>query len=207
MCRLALMNKKGMETIDKMYGLDKFLGYLEAQLGGHGNGYIALTKKGQIIGGTKGVSVSVEEIAHEIKSDKYSEWFVFHTRLASIGSITTANCHPFWDKDLTAFLCANGTERSSEILRNKKDGETDTETVFKLGTENGENLLNKVKTLTAVYIGMQGDKLFAVRNNGSLDKVQFANGGIVLASSFPYGLREKAKQTNEFVVEFGDGER
>lgn len=207
MCRLALMNKKGMETMEKMYGLDKFFDYLEAQLGGHGNGYIALDKDGSIIGGAKGISMSTEEIADEIRTSENGEWFVFHTRLASMGSISSGNCHPFWDKNLTSFLCANGTERSAEILLNKKKGETDTETVFKLGNAEGENLMDKVKTLTAVYIGKQGNKLFAVRNYGELDGVEFDNGGIVLASSFPYGLREKAEQVEQFVVEFNDGKR
>lgn len=204
MCRLALMNKKGMRMLDKMYGLDKFLLYLEAQLGGHGNGYIALDKNGKIINGLKGVDVSTERIATEMLVEEKAEWLVFHTRLASMGSISTPNCHPFWNKNLTAFLCANGTERGVEVLLNKKAGETDTETVFKMGLANKDGLLAKVKTMTAVYIGKQDNKLFAVRNNGSLDKVEFADGGIVLASSFPYGLREKAKQENEFVVEFAN---
>lgn len=37
MCRLVLMNKQGEKEIQKRYGLDKFLKYLEKQFGGHGN--------------------------------------------------------------------------------------------------------------------------------------------------------------------------
>lgn len=202
MCRLALMNKKGMETLEKMYGLDKFFDYLEAQLGGHGNGYIMLDDKGEAVGGAKAVTLGTTEIADDMRTNEDAEWFVFHTRLASIGGISTKNCHPFWDKEATAFLCANGTERCKKVMDNKKVGETDTETVFELGTADGESLYNTVKGLTATYIGKHNNRMFAVRNLGSLEKVKFGNGGIVLASSFPYGLREKAERCDEFVVEF-----
>ena len=37
MCRVLLMNKQGEKEIEKIYGLDKYLKYLENQLGGHGN--------------------------------------------------------------------------------------------------------------------------------------------------------------------------
>ena len=36
MCRVILMNKQGEREIDKIYGLDQYLKYLEDQLGGHG---------------------------------------------------------------------------------------------------------------------------------------------------------------------------
>lgn len=202
MCRLSLMNRKGMERIEKEYGLELFFDYLEAQLGGHGNGYLAIDKHGNVVNGLKGVQVFTTKISKEMLACKEAEWFVFHTRLASMGAKTTSNCHPFWNEDLTAFLCANGTERTAEIYNNRVGNETDTETVFKLGIKNGASLYNKVKTLTAVYIGKQNNKLFAVRNLGALEKVEFPDGGIVLASSFPYGLRHKATVCDEFVVEF-----
>lgn len=37
MCRVLLMNKQGEKEIDKIYGLDRYLEYLENQMGGHGN--------------------------------------------------------------------------------------------------------------------------------------------------------------------------
>ena len=39
MCRLLLMNKQAEREIEDIYGLDKYLEYLEIQLGGDGNGY------------------------------------------------------------------------------------------------------------------------------------------------------------------------
>lgn len=42
--RVVLMNKQGEREIEKIYGLDKYLKYLEKQLGGHGN-RICIVKK------------------------------------------------------------------------------------------------------------------------------------------------------------------
>ena len=44
MCRVVLMNKQGEREIEKIYGLYKYLKYLENQLGGHGN-RICIVKK------------------------------------------------------------------------------------------------------------------------------------------------------------------
>lgn len=45
MCRLLLMNKQGEKEIDKIYGLDRYLKYLEKQLGGHGNRFCSNEKQ------------------------------------------------------------------------------------------------------------------------------------------------------------------
>ena len=54
MCRVLLMNKQAEKEIEKTYGLDRYLKYLEKQMGGHGNGF-ALMKNGKIIKLEKGV--------------------------------------------------------------------------------------------------------------------------------------------------------
>ena len=48
MCRVALMNKKGEKEIERIYGLTRYLKFLEKQFGGHGNGF-SLMKNGKII--------------------------------------------------------------------------------------------------------------------------------------------------------------
>lgn len=47
MCRLILMNKKGEKEIEKRYGIQNFLNYLEKSFGGDGNGY-ALMKNNKV---------------------------------------------------------------------------------------------------------------------------------------------------------------
>ena len=63
MCRVLLMNKQGEKEIEKTYGLDKYLKYLEKQMGGHGNGF-ALMKNGKIIKLEKGVNLEKNAVLH-----------------------------------------------------------------------------------------------------------------------------------------------
>ncbi len=82
MCRVLLMNKKGEREIERIYGLDKYLKYLERQLGGHGNGF-ALLKDNKLIKFEKGVNLDVRDIANSIRKTNY-DWCLFHTRFASV---------------------------------------------------------------------------------------------------------------------------
>lgn len=81
MCRVILMNKQGEREIDKIYGLDKYLKYLEEQLGGHGNRIRIINNK--VIKVEKGVNLDVRDIARVLKKTNY-DWALFHTRLASV---------------------------------------------------------------------------------------------------------------------------
>lgn len=194
MCRLALLNKKGIEYIEKDYGLERFFSYLEHQLGGHGNGYALISKNGRVVRVRKGVDVDSKSIADDILHNELGidfEWVIFHTRLASIGSICSANCHPFWGDNNgdMALLCANGTERFDyRILFEQKEGMTDTETVLRSALYKHQNLIKFVESLTAVYLGVYDHKIFAIRNYGSLYRLEVPSGAVVLASAFPYGL-------------------
>ena len=90
MCRVLLMNKQGEKEIENIYGLDKYLKYLEKQMGGHGNGF-ALMKDGKVTKLEKGVNLDVRDIANVFRKTDY-DWAIFHTRLASIGTISDSNC-------------------------------------------------------------------------------------------------------------------
>ena len=73
------MNKEGEKQIDMQYGLDKYLKYLEKQLGGHGNGY-ALMKDGKVIKFEKGVNLDVRLIYFVVsmqKSQALIYWLAF----------------------------------------------------------------------------------------------------------------------------------
>ena len=59
MCRLALLNKKGIEYVGKEYGLKRFFEYIIHQLGGHGNGYALISKKGTVVRARKCVPLWV----------------------------------------------------------------------------------------------------------------------------------------------------
>ena len=55
---------------------------------------VALLKDNKIIKIEKGVKLDVRDIAQLLRKTDY-DWALFHTRLASIGTISDENCHPF----------------------------------------------------------------------------------------------------------------
>jgi hypothetical protein len=180
------MNKKGLETIEESYGLRKFLDFLERSMGGHGNGY-ALVKDGKAIDLRKGVYLKNSTIARTaLKTD--FDWFVYHTRLASCGSIKDANCHPFQNPFNGDILAANGTEYDL-IEYNHQCGltRTDTETLL-LDFLRDENFLADCRVSHSTLIGIHKGKAFAIRNQGSLKRLQLGKDSVVLASQFPAPL-------------------
>lgn len=186
MCRLALMNKKGLEAVEQSYGLRKFLDFLERSMGGHGNGY-ALVKDGQAIDLRKGVTLKNSTIAKTaLKAD--FDWFIYHTRLASCGTIADTNCHPFQNPFNGDILAANGTELDL-VEYNRQCGlnRTDTETLL-MDFLRDDNFLADCRVSRSTLIGIHKGKAFAIRNNGSLKRLQLGRDVIVLASQFPEPL-------------------
>lgn len=181
MCRLVLMNKNGEKEIEKRYGLTEFLSYLERSFGGHGNG-VALLKSGKITFLEKGVNLSVKEISNTIRKSNY-DWCIFHTRLASVGSKSDKNCHPF--RIGTEVMAMNGTERTEKLLTNVKDI-TDTEAILKV-KEKFDLEIPALKNLSSIFVGFSKGKPYIVANNIHNIKLLYkkSNNSIVFASEFP----------------------
>ena len=176
MCRLALMNKEGIKHIEEEYGLKYLFNHLEQQLGGHGNGVCIIYDDGSHYI-NKGVNLTNAEIADEIlKQMKRIKWVIYHTRLASVGSINDRNCHPFEDNGRV--MAMNGTERNYNVVNKSL---TDTENIL-LSTK---NIIENTKKYHSVFLGYENGKVFANKNYGSLEYIPCRNGGKVFASSFP----------------------
>ena len=193
MCRVLLMNKEGEKDIDKIYGLSKYLKYLEDQLGGHGNGF-ALMKGGKIIRFEKGLNLDVRDIAKEVKKVDY-DWFLFHTRLASVGDKTNENCHPFRRGNF--ILAMNGTERSASFISRIKDI-TDTEAI--LDIINKYNLgLPALKCFSSIFMGFYKNKPFVVADNTHNIKIykNDKNNALIFASNFPVYITKNIYNVNE----------
>ena len=91
MCRLAMMNNKGIRYVEREYGLENLFNYLERQLGGHGNGICFIYNDGNYYV-KKGVNLTNAEIAEDVLSEiKNIKWIIYHTRLASVGNISNRN--------------------------------------------------------------------------------------------------------------------
>lgn len=186
MCRLILMNKNGEKEIERNYGLTSYLEYLENSFGGHGNG-VALLRNGKVVYFSKGVKLSVKEISNVIRKRKY-DWCIFHTRLASVGSKSDKNCHPFMiGKEVMAM---NGTERTEELLTKAKDI-TDTEAI--LSVKEKFNLeIPVLKNLSSIFVGFSKGKPYVVANNTRNIKLLYKkkDNSIVFASDFPEKMKK-----------------
>ncbi len=182
MCRLALMNNAGIKYIEQTIGLVNFFDYLEKSLGGHGNGYcMILNNNKRII--KKGVTLRNEVIKSDINNNINNiNWLMYHTRLASMGTINNSNCHPFKDNQGNV-LMMNGTEPG--VKNFIEDNKTDTETILNICNDLNISLIQTTKKMTSVFIGCDGGKVFVNKNNGSLKFLTDTNNEIIFASDFP----------------------
>lgn len=181
MCRLFIANQRDYYLYDKSHGILKLMKHLENTCGGHGNGY-ALVKNGKIIAYDKGQALTNEAIYHKIKGVKDWDYALYHTRIASVGTRSDSNCHPFVHEN--SAIAMNGTVYDfydiAEVLE-----KTDTELIFKLVRD-----LKPLKTthalasIGAIFVGFSKGKPYAVKGSGDL--VKYTKGtGSFHASSFP----------------------
>lgn len=193
MCRVILASKKSVMKYNSRHELLPLLLHLEVECGGHGNGY-ALLRKGKIVKFEKGVGLKNEEIARVLLNESY-DWVIWHTRIASIGEESDANCHPFVAND--SALAMNGTERDFETVADVL-GATDSEIIFRLVQRSSYAEATKIlKALRAVFVGFVDGKPYAIKNNGALEKWA---GGEFFASSFPKEVKiEKLEKNAHFL--------
>ena len=143
---------------------------------------VALLKDNKIIKIEKGVKLDVRDIAQLLRKTDY-DWALFHTRLASIGTISDENCHPFVRNNM--LLAMNGTENSVSFL-SKVTEITDTEAIletiskYKLG-------LAALRNFSSIFMGFFNGKPFVVADNTMNIKVlnNKKTKALVFASSFP----------------------
>lgn len=194
MCRLAMMNNAGIRHIENKYGLENLFNHLEKQLGGHGNGICFIYNDGSYFI-RKGVELTNKDIVDEIlvKIDRI-KWIIYHTRLASVGSINDANCHPFNNNGRV--MAMNGTERNYAVVNKNL---TDTENIL-ITTK---NITKDTRRYRSVFLGYENGKVFANKNYGSLEYMPCKNGGRVFASTFPmeYYMRDMIYEAPQHFVE------
>ena len=190
MCRLAIMNVKGWETIDKEYGVIQFFTDLERLQGGDGNGFAVMKRDGTTVI-EKGLNMKIKELVDKICEIDGPEWILFHTRMASAGSKCDANCHPFQFEDT---VCAmNGTEHMFASI-GKMWGTTDTEAGLRTMAMTKMPLPESFLLMHSVFVGFHEKKPFVVYpGSGDLEVIN-DNGAMVFASRIPW-KREKCMET------------
>ena len=185
MCRLMLCNNEYINNIGEGY-MKTFLDHLEKECGGHSNGY-AFIKDGVVIDIDKAVKLTNEEIIKRLY-EQQPDWFMYHTRVASVGSIKDSNAHPYWNSDKSFVLCMNGTESEFGALADGL-GITDTNLIFM--NLNTFNINEEVLTgLSSKFLGFRNGKVFATNPYSTYGGLKFDDeNGICIASSFPLGYK------------------
>ena len=187
MCRQVVGNKKGYLLIDKEYGeLEHFLGWLVFERGGSGNG-ILLMKDNKIIKFKKNIDLSIEEISNDLRTTDY-DYALFHTRLASVGSVCRSNVHPFVFSPNFA-LAMNGGENCNDlVLKNKRPDMTDAEMIARAMFETGEHpkkFLDEHTKRTA-YTGICNGKPYVYTQNEELMMLLKKGDAFLFSSDFPW---------------------
>lgn len=204
MCRLFIANQKALKLYEeKGHGLGKLLAHLEKECGGHGNG-VTLIREGQVVEYVKGVQVTTDEIERVLFKHCY-DYAIFHTRIASVGSVDNERCHPFiWGDDVLAMNgTVHGLSRTAQAT-----GVTDTEIAFDLVKGRPFSYVMKVlQSLDAVFVGVaEGGKPYAIKNGGALKEwISGDSTGFMFASSFPPSTPNVSTLPYDFI--FTDGKR
>lgn len=197
MCRNALYSKQGVELIEREYGLVNMLDFLEKNCGGHGNGII-LVKDNQIVFTKKGMKYSNEKIAADLSKRDF-DWFIYHTRISSVGTVSDSNCHPYINRKKTFGLIMNGTVTGLSSVAKHADI-TDTQMLFEFYDKHNIPL-EKLLDISCKFIGFKDGKVFA--SNPTSFGMEFLVDGeaIVIQSTFPKDF-ERISETKNMDVQF-----
>ena len=178
MCRLSLLNNKGIRLAEeKLGGIKMLFDELEESFGGHGNG-VAIYRKDGTVDIKKGAKLTNKEIAKMVLKDLNSvEYVIYHTRLASVAKISDENCHPFECNGKVMVM--NGTERAF----NFNNGLTDTENLL-VSLATVDDMKKALNGFRSAFIGSDDMGVFVVKNYGDLVVLE-DDGAIIFASEFP----------------------
>lgn len=203
MCRMLLANREGIEALIKDLAaipgcstLEKYLQDLELRDGGQGNGY-ALLKDGRVTRMEKGVDLRVGEVAAVLEAADY-DWVLFHTREASTGSVSDANCHPFRASGKAELVAGvNGNEKELAALARAAGGITDSEFIIRLVAEMGLPLRETLSIYESNFFGFYNGKPFVKK--GNRDMLTWIKGkAVVFASDFPFGMTGLEKPGQDY---------
>ncbi|NLI96314.1 MAG: hypothetical protein GX436_06335 [Synergistaceae bacterium] len=209
MCRMLLANRKGIEELERALKgfpgcstLEMYLKDLELRDGGQGNGYATLGN-GRITRLEKGVGLKVGTIARVMETEDY-DWILFHTREASEGGVSDANCHPFRVVGKAEIVAAvNGNEKSVAELARVAGGITDSEFILKLVAEMGLPLKETLSIYESNFFGFYNGRPFVKK--GNRDMLTWRCGdGLVFASDFPFGMGGLVKPGQDYFWMEGD---
>lgn len=188
MCRLLTSDLRGLNKLGKNKMKD-FLDVLEKSCGGHSNGYLAIVD-GIIVRYEKSCTLTNQDIVDDIYR-LMPDWFIYHTRIASKGSIKDSNAHPYINEDKSFSLCMNGTMSDFGAISTKMDI-TDTDLLFRM-MDKLDLPPDFLVDLTPRFMGIKNRRVFAT-NGSSSDLLEFDDDNCtIIASEFPLDYPHKTK--------------
>lgn len=201
MCRLFISNRAGLDRLGSQ-GLENLFEILEASMGGHGNGVAYIKKERLYL--KKGTKLTVRKAA-KLAFESGVEWFIFHTRWASVGDISNSNCHPFQHGKIVAAM--NGTEIGLKSLARAMGDITDTEaSIISIASTSAglhpKEIVRRFNELDSVFIGFikweNGYTPFASVGSPMGDLQVYQDGdAIIMASELPLKDVTKVKDALE----------
>lgn len=151
MCRQMMLQRGAGDFMSKEQWL-KYLAYLRQRLGGHGDGMAVIN--GMTYNIVK--PVTDEAAVETILSNDY-DYLIWHTRLATEGSKSHHNIHPFYNKEANWEILAsmNGTENASNPFLDI----TDTQAYLMMGmaalkNKNEKRMTTLFNRARAVWFGV-----------------------------------------------------
>jgi len=187
---------KTLQDLPGAFSLESYLANLELRDGGDGNGY-ALFRNGALLELHKGVALSCATIASAMLEREY-DWVLFHSREASEGSVTDANCHPFHVPGTPDLIAAvNGNEASLSRLARAAGNITDSEFILRAVSRMKLPLFPALCTFESNFFGFYGRYPFVKKGNRDM-LIWKEKEGIVFASDFPFGMSNLVKPPQNY---------
>jgi hypothetical protein len=206
MCRVIVASRDALMEYDKKHNLLLLLQHLEKECGGHGNGLslVGVAANGMTdIRTTKGTKYTVKSAYEDIIKNKFADYVVFHTRIASVSDVSDARCHPFNIRNGNAAFpwgvaAMNGT--MYDTIKDIADvmGITDTEVVLNIAKQakSERDFVDVLDATGQVWVGVIGDKPFALKGNGALVQVNTKE-GFMFCSSLPQNAEKSRIVLND----------
>jgi len=191
MCRLALFNKifalENLETIASLFW------DLETELGGDGNGVATVLADGTFL---------IEKGVHFNPYDAYkqigkwlecvdSEWFVFHTRMATSGGKTDVMCHPHVEANV--LLAHNGIAGNFAGYKLLGKEVSDSRFLLHVALNYTSDFLHTLQGSSGVFVGFVDTVPYVVKASAHSDLrlLKSEAGGLCFVSKWPYDIPAK----------------
>ena len=193
---MVMTNRNDFETYDVLYGILNLLEYLERAKGRDGNGY-ALIRNNRVTEVVKGGLLTNRQIYDMVKPPKEWDYFVWHTRKASMSLLADEHFQPYVLGNNC--LAMNGLE---EVLRpiSRAFRRTGSDILFRITVGMDMELVVRalLKFEKSTFVGCLEGRPYVIVGGG--DMYRWNMGDITFHSSeFPDYVSEREQVDSGYV--------